>query len=448
MRRLAVASHLQSSARKVAAVTESKFGHATCYTYASKGLRRLCVLSKRAGLLTQCLSVTALLPNWRVTAMRVVYLCAAFALLLTSWDASGSPGAAPPTSPARAPRPTHLLRYALIDVGTLSGQDMQATGINGKDVLVGLAGAASSSHAFVYQRASGALNDLGPGAAYGINDAGEIVGMQNQGNGSVALLWKTGGGSMQLPSIATSDPTNDAAYAIDRAGHIVGTSAHVSAEWASPTAPPTALTYETTATAALAISGKGTYIAGFITAGTACSGNSADLLPLAYLYSNGQFTQIGTIPSNMAEASQSTATGADEKGEVVGSSSVVLGVTDGTCSETSHAFLYRDGAWTDLKTLGDFALQSQANGINDSSEIVGWSQVNDGTTHAFLLRANENMLDLNSLVELSAFVTLREAVAINCNGDIAANGTDSRDARRHAYLLIRKGPRRSHCDAR
>jgi len=49
------------------------------------------------------------------------------------------------------------LRYALIDVGTLSGQDMQATGINGKNELVGLAGAANSSHAFVYQRASGAL---------------------------------------------------------------------------------------------------------------------------------------------------------------------------------------------------------------------------------------------------------------------------------------------------
>jgi len=58
------------------------------------------------------------------------------------------------------------------------------------------------------------------------------------------------------------------------------------------------------------------------------------------------------------------------------------------------------------------------------------------------------MLDLDSLVESSAFVTLREAVAINCDGNIAANGTDSRDARSHAYLLIRKGPHRSQCDAR
>ena len=50
-----------------------------------------------------------------------------------------------------------------------------------------------------------------------------------------------------------------------------------------------------------------------------------NLLPIAYLYSTSEFKEIGTIPSNLANASASAATGANNKGEVVGSSFVVLG---------------------------------------------------------------------------------------------------------------------------
>lgn len=62
------------------------------------------------------------------------------------------------------------------------------------------------------------------------------------------------------------------------------------------------------------------------------------------------------------------------------------------------------------------------------------------------------MRDLNSLVDpaspSASFVTLTDAAAINCNGDIAANGMDARDQRTHAYLLVRQGASRTDCPPR
>ncbi len=60
------------------------------------------------------------------------------------------------------------------------------------------------------------------------------------------------------------------------------------------------------------------------------------------------------------------------------------------------------------------------------------------------------MRDLNSLIDpgdpLRPYVTLWDATAINCAGDIAAWGSDSRDAgRQHGYLMLREGPRRPQC---
>jgi probable HAF family extracellular repeat protein len=95
------------------------------------------------------------------------------------------------------------------------------------------------------------------------------------------------------------------------------------------------------------------------------------------------------------------------------------------------------GQWT----LGgaDIALGSLggANGaayaLNNSNQVVGWSQIASGAAHAFLY-SNSTMQDLNSLIPASSGIVLTSAVGIDSAGDIVAYGTDS-SGLSHEYLL-------------
>ena len=87
------------------------------------------------------------------------------------------------------------------------------------------------------------------------------------------------------------------------------------------------------------------------------------------------------------------------------------------------------GGWTDLGTLG--GASSAARGINGAGSIVGTAQTASGEWRPFLAHVNDvRMIDLNTLVDLPAGVTLLEADAINDHGLIAAYGSDL-----HCYLL-------------
>jgi probable HAF family extracellular repeat protein len=73
----------------------------------------------------------------------------------------------------------------------------------------------------------------------------------------------------------------------------------------------------------------------------------------------------------------SQATGVNDAGQVVG----FLGPPELT---GDHAFLYSNGAMTDLGGFLGQKDSSTASGINDSGQVVGWSSVGNAVDHAFL----------------------------------------------------------------
>jgi probable HAF family extracellular repeat protein len=161
----------------------------------------------------------------------------------------------------------------------------------------------------------------------------------------------------------------------------------------------------------------------------------------ATAWTGAALTDLGTLAGDDISSAQ----GISNSGDIVGLSQ----------GNESHAVLWRtDGAITDIGSLGGSTpSDASAAGINDTGEIVGRSAVGTGADgsksfHAFVV-IDGKMQDLNALIDpsssLPSFVTLTDAAAVNCNGDIAANGVDSRDQRTHAYLLVRQGAARAGC---
>ncbi len=88
----------------------------------------------------------------------------------------------------------------------------------------------------------------------------------------------------------------------------------------------------------------------------------------------------------------------------------------------------------DLGTLPG-GTQSSAYGINDSGQVVGWSNSSSSSTlgQAFLYSGRQ-MIDLNTLIPADSGWTLRQAQAINSTGQIVAYG-DKEGVGRRALLL-------------
>jgi probable HAF family extracellular repeat protein len=85
----------------------------------------------------------------------------------------------------------------------------------------------------------------------------------------------------------------------------------------------------------------------------------------AFAYQDGAMTDLGSLPG---AGEDSGATSVSHSGEIAGWMNVSLPFTSRT-----HAFVYRDGMITDLGTLpGDVA--SRATAINASGQIAGWSE--------------------------------------------------------------------------
>ena len=261
-------------------------------------------------------------------------------------------------------------------------------------------------HAFLWS--NGTMTDLGTlggrnSRGNAINNLGEVVGTSNTATGSSAF---TDQGGAAMTAINTGDP-----MAINDSGEIAG-------EGSFPVA-----------------------------------GTPGDVFSQAFTYENGTTTVLGLLPGEGGIFTG--ASGINASGEVVGSG-------DNAASD-ERAWEYLNGVMTDIGTLG--GPQASAAAINAGGQIVGFSQTSTDANDGFLY-AGGKMTDLGlnvlpdainvhgvivgqgpggalvgtagHLQTLSSMVsgyTLTNAVAINDNGQIVAQGNNNTSGQGDAFLL-------------
>ncbi len=245
-------------------------------------------------------------------------------------------------------------------------RDSRSQGINDAEEIVGWSYPGPDAQpAFVWR--NGHMKPIGLADAYGINDAGQVVGYLHRTQGAeafgVAVVWQAGH-ITELTELANPWNINDA-------GDVVGFS----------------------------------YV---------------DARPQASLYRAGAVTLLGTLPGSPT----SQAFDINEAGQVIGTSHFLP--TDGSESY-DRAFLWESGQMRELKPLSANDRAASAYGLNDRGDVVGRS----GTSRfVAVIWIDDVAHDLNSLISeddpLRPFVRLLEAREINNRGQIIAQGTDSR----------------------
>ncbi|HEX8613316.1 MAG TPA: PEP-CTERM sorting domain-containing protein [Telluria sp.] len=248
-----------------------------------------------------------------------------------------------------------------IDLGTLGGASSTGTALNRfGEVTGGSLTASGEEHAFIYSR--GVMTDLGTigGGAFtrgtAINDLGQIAGdFHAPATGWGAFVRLDG----QLRDIGNLGGASTWATGINNAGRVVGSS--LAQGDFHP--PQSAYIYENGVMTALNHSPSGMNSANAVNQAGQITGTDWHGPEAAYLYTNGMTQVLGSMYGLAAWG-----TALNNRGEVVGN----LG---GALQVPSFAFIYANGAMSDLNTLIDPALGwtvYSAAGINDLGQIAAW----------------------------------------------------------------------------
>jgi probable HAF family extracellular repeat protein len=315
--------------------------------------------------------------------------------------------------------------YTLTDLGVEAGNTENSSfayGINSAGQVVGV----SSVYATLWSGDSaidlGGLSGSIGGQAQAINNLGQVVGESNfAGGGSVATL-RSGSGTTDLGVL--SGYTNSFAYGVNDAGEVVGRSDG-----------PVSGGFTETATLRSGrqvinlggLPGKvGSYADAINNAGqvVGASGSSSDESH-ATLWNKGIATDLGVLPGDTG----SVADAINNSGQAVGFS-----VTNG--GAVDNATLWSGGAIIRLGALPG-SIGSIARAINDGGQVVGQSANGGGGLNYWhaILWSGGNTIDLNSIpISDSAGWILNNATAINDRGQIAGYGINP-SGQYDAFLL-------------
>jgi probable HAF family extracellular repeat protein len=310
----------------------------------------------------------------------------------------------------------HAELYTLTDLGTLGGTSSYAYGINDAGQVVGTAfmSGDKTSQAFLYSNgtmtALGALGGVNS-TAYGINDAGQVVGTANLPGDANQQAFVYSNNAMT--DLGTLGGKNSIALGINDSGQIVGTADDT-------TSGKQAFLYSNGTMTSLGTLGgnfngaNAINNAGQIVGSSEFVGNAAYQ---AFVYSNGKMTALGTLGGT-----NSIAKGINSAGQIVGTAE------DGT--NAFQAFVYSNGTMTGLG-LGS------ATGINRAGQVVGYINTTFGgvaPAGAFLF-SNGTLFNLKTLLDSSGKGwSLVSAQGINDNGQIVGYGWDPQ-FQEHAFLL-------------
>jgi len=300
------------------------------------------------------------------------------------------------------------IRYKLIDIPTLNGPSANgnvdctecAQFINDPGVVVG----GSGNHAFRWQ--DGVLTDLGPGHATSINARGWVTG--GFPNAAIdpltgqqtehAVIWKDD----HTVDLGTLDHgVNSAGLYVNNAGEVVGFATvdttvdpfpNPNSPWSSPIH---AFIWRDGVMRDLGTLGgldsspmagcnnqRVDSVSGWSTTDSTLNPTTGLPTEHAFLWQNGAMTDIPTLGGTFAQGQC-----ANNQGQVIGPSNLA-GDFD------QHAFLWSHGTLTDLTLGGSF---STALWLNDAGEAVGGALTPGDTSFRAVLWRNGQAIDLGTL---------------------------------------------------
>ena len=309
------------------------------------------------------------------------------------------------------------VQYTVTDLGMLPGYAYinWPSSINNSGQVVGcclLSNTSSAQAAYLYSggtiQALGTLSDSTSWSrAFGINNSGQIVGLWQSSTGYEHSFLYSDGTMQDLGTLAGGDWSD--ARAVNDNGQVVGESR--SQSW-----PCHAYLYSGGTMQDLGSLGGVRSSAYAINSSGQIAGRSmgSNSYYHAFLYSGGTMQDLGTLP-NYTFMSQA----AD-----INNSGQIVGWSENQDTAFDHAFLYSSGTMQDLGVLpgGNW---SDAYGINNHGLIVGSADIDYGG-RAFLY-GDGIMADLNDMIDPSLGWRLISATAVNDMGQIVGYGTSPSD---------------------